>query len=178
MGRQLNYYMEVDVFKQLVQKAFDLGFIFIEESSIKSKDSRYYGEFKKYQSIDNIDFSIQEVKYYFYLEDAGEIIVKDNGFIDIHQSPVIEVGYSRIDENAIPSSRIWVSSGYYENETFINRPDILDEKYSSLARFVKKLAPYTDTIIKYPNNKTYRSKEYITPYLLNLMVQSISVRSG
>jgi len=38
----------------------------------------------------------------------------------------------------ISRSRLWVSSGYYnEDEILIKRPDNLDKKYSLLMRYVK-----------------------------------------
>jgi len=169
MGRQVNYFMEVDSFKLLAQKALDLGFVIIEQLSVKSENGLYRGEFNQYQSLDKMDFSVHKLKYFLYLEEAGEI-VSDNGFIDVSQSPVIEASYSKIHDNKISRGRIWVSTGYYNDaEEFINRSEILDKKYSSLARYVKKLAPYTEISSKFQNGISHISKEYITLYLLNLI---------
>ena len=170
MGRQINYYMDVDSFKQLAQKALDLEFTIIEQRSIKYDDGLYHGEQTAYHSIVEIDFSIQRARYCFHLEEADPLIVSDNGFIDKLQSPVIEAEYSIIYENMISRSRLWVSTGYYNGAgTFINRSDILDRKYSVLARLVKKLAPYTEIPVKHQNGETSIFKEYITPYLLDLV---------
>ena len=166
MGRQINYYMEVDSFKQLAQKALDLGFVIVEELSVKADNKLYRGELKHYRSLDEMDFSVQR-KYYFHLEEAGEIHVKDNGFVDIWQSPVIEASYSEIHENGISRGRIWVSTGYYNDDEFISRSEILDKKYSSLARHVKKLTLHTEIPLRFPNNQIHTYKEYITPYLLD-----------
>jgi hypothetical protein len=87
---------------------------------------------------------------------------------------VVETGVSYIDERkrTISNSRIWVSSGYWRSEEiFIKRNELLDKKYSSLMRYVKKLAPYTEVEVKAQNplynGEKYRRKVYITPFLLN-----------
>ena len=169
MGRQINYYMEADSFKLLAQKALDLGFVIVEQLSVKVENGLYYGKFKQYQSLSDMDFSVQCVQYYFHFEEAGEIVSSD-GFIDIHQSPVVESSYSVIHENKITRGRIWISTGYYDDtDKFISRSDILDKKYSALARFVKKLTLYTEIPLKFPNGQIHAYKEYITPYLLDLI---------
>jgi threonyl-tRNA synthetase len=169
MGRQINYYMELDSFKLLAQKALDLGFKIIKQLSVPSDNGKYHGEYKEYLSLDKIDFSNPSERYYFYLEEAGEIVFR-NGFIESHKSPVIEAGYSKISNNMISRNRLWVSTGYWDDiGTFIKRQDILDKKYSSLARYVKKLVSYTKIPVRFPNGSTYIAKEYITLYLLNLI---------
>jgi len=162
--------MEMDSFRQLAQKALDFGFVIIEQLNVKSENGLYHGELNQYRSLDEIDFAVQKVQYYFHLKEAGEIVVSDNGFIDDYRSPVVQAGYSRIYEYSISRGRIWVSSGYFDDaEKFISRLDILDKKYSALSRYVKKLAPYTEIPSKFINGLPYVSKEYITPYLLNLI---------
>jgi len=168
MGRQINYYMETESFQRLTQKALDLGFIFIEQLSVGSENSSFHGECKEYQLLNTIDFSYK-ANYYFYLQEAGKIVLR-NGFIDSDRSPVIAAGYSKIHENIISRNRIWVSTGYWDDyEIFSSRSDILDKKYSALARYVKRLAPYTEIPIRFQNGKIHVLKEYITPYLLNLI---------
>jgi len=169
MGRQINYYMEIDSFKMLAQKALDLGFVILKIISIETERGLYREERKQYQSLDEIDFCAHSKKYFFHLEEAGEIIFH-NSFMDICKSPVIEAGYSEISTNKITSNRLWVSTGYYDDAgNFINRSDILDKKYAALVRYAKKLLVYTTIPLRFPNGQVHTYKGYITPYLLDLM---------
>jgi len=162
--------MDLDGFKQLAQKALDLELKIIQELSVKGDDGLYYGEYKTYQSLDEIDFSVLGARCCFYLEEAGKLVFSKGGFIDEGKSPVIEAGYSIIYDSMISKARLWVSTGYYDdNEAFINRSDFLDKKYSTLARYVKKLAPYTEIPVRHQNGKTSIFKEYVTPQLLDLL---------
>lgn len=161
MGRQINYYMEVDSYKLLVKKALELDFKVIDRLS----------NFKIYSYFEEVNFSKNEL--YFYLEEAGGLIVKENGFIDTLSSPIVESGFSYINDNKkeVSTARLWVSTGFWNNESeFIGRSEILDKKYSSLMRFVKKVAPYTEIKVKARNplynGKKFVRKEYITPFLL------------
>lgn len=160
MGRQIDYYMELESYKLLVKKTFELGFKVIQLDHLQIHSS-----FNEITSWDNI---------YFYLEEAGQLIVNDNGYIDTSSSPVVESGFSFINEkkSTISKARTWVSSGSWGNdEEFIKRNELLDKKYSSLMRYVKKLAPYTEVEVKAQNpiydGKKFKSKEYITPFLKN-----------
>jgi hypothetical protein len=161
MGRQIEYYMELDSYKLLVKKAFELGFKVIEGQN----------NIKIYNCFDGIVFPKQHL--YFYLEEAGNLIIKDNGYLDLFSSPLIESGFSFINANKkeITKSRLWVSSGsWLDNDTFIQRDKILDKRYSALVRFVKKLAPNTEVEVKSQNpmydGKKFINKVYITPFLL------------
>lgn len=162
MGRQIEYYMELDSYKSLVKKACDLGFkIIIEEQN----------NVKIYSCFETVTFSKHSM--YFYLEEAGQLIIKENGYIDSLSCPLIESGFSYINEKRkeISNSRIWVSTGFWSNnEKFIHRNEVLDKKYSSLMRYVKKLAPFTEVEVKAQNpmyeGKKIIRKVYITPFLL------------
>ena len=57
MGKQINYYMDLESYKLLVQKAFKLGFKVVVEDK---KD------IKIYDSIENIEF--RQMGMYFYLD--------------------------------------------------------------------------------------------------------------
>lgn len=162
MGRQIEYYMELDSYKSLVKKAFDLGFkVIIEEQN----------NVKIYGCFETLTFSKRSM--YFYLEEAGQLIIKENGYIDSLSSPLIKSGFSYINEKKkeISKSRIWVSTGFWSNnEEFIHRNEVLDKKYSSLMRYIKKLAPFTEVEVKAQNpmyeGKKFIRKVYITPFLL------------
>lgn len=161
MGRQIEYYIELESFKLLVKKAFELGFKVLQGQN----DLQICSSFNEVTFWNRI---------YFYLEEDGQLIVKDYGYIDTSSSPVVESGFSFIDEKkrTISKARIWVSSGFWESDdNFIKRNELLDKKYSSLMRYVKKFAPYTEVEVKSQNpiydGKKFKSKEYITPFLLN-----------
>jgi hypothetical protein len=161
MGRQIEYYMELASYKLLVKKAFELGFKVIEGQN----------NIKVYNCIDELVFS--KGHFYFYLEEAGQIVIKDNGYLDLFSSPLIESGFSFINENKkeITKSRLWVSSGSWSNnDTYIQRDEVLDKKYSVLMRFVKKLTQYKEVGVKAQNpmyeGKKFIKKVYITPFLL------------
>jgi len=161
MGRQINYYMELDSYKLLVKKAFDLGFKAIERDR----------DFTICNNFDELTFLKQGM--YLYLEEAGELIINENGYIDTLRSSLVESGFSFMNEKKkeISSSRLWVSTGYWNDSgEFIKRDDILDKKYSMLAKYAKKLAPYTEIEVKARNpmydGKRFIRKEYITPFLL------------
>ncbi len=94
---------------------------------------------------------------------------------------IIEASYSHTHANCNPktvfSARLFCISGYYANDgEYIPRPDCLTKVYNALARYVKKLAPYTeltDTYIStrdetYCQEIEYKHKEYITDKCLNL----------
>lgn len=163
MGRQIEYYMELESYKLIVKKAFELGFVAIEGQN----------NFRICNSFDEVTFSKHKHTIYFYLEEVGQLIVKEDGYIDDLRSQLIESGFSYINEKRkeISKSRLWVSTGFWNNNhEFVQRDEVLDKKYSSLMRYVKKLAPYTEVEVKarnpmYEGRKSLR-KEYITPYLL------------
>jgi len=163
--------MELDTFKLLAQKALDLGFVIVEEKRVKRLFSRKFkGKRRNFHSLDKIDFNPMK-RYYFYLKEAGKLII-DTSWIDSLRSPVIEAGFSKIHENKISRARLWVSSGYYNDDgEFIKRPDILNSRYTSLVRYVKKLLLYKELPFK-PNSLTKNNtyvKWYITPYLFDLV---------
>ncbi|MCI6738388.1 MAG: hypothetical protein MR593_09750 [Intestinibacter sp.] len=165
MGKQINYYMDLESYKLLVQKAFKLGFKVVVEDK---KD------IKIYDSIENIEF--RQMGMYFYLQEVGELVFSEDGYLDRDRSQLIEAGFSCIYEyqKEISRARLWVSTGYWnENEGFIHRNQLLDKKYSSLVRYVKKLAPYTEIEMKSSNPRcncrTYITKEYITPVFLEMI---------
>ena len=75
----------------------------------------------------------------------------------------IEAGFSRIHEDGPTRSRLFVISGYYdEEEVWIPRPDCLTKLYEKLARRAKKLAPYSQP-------RGWQYKTYADPELLPLL---------
>ena len=87
---------------------------------------------------------------------------------------IIEADFSFIDskQRFITRSRIYCISDYYDADgNLIKRPDCVTKVYESLARYVKKLAPYTEVEYR-PANTHYdkvKQKVYITPQCLALV---------
>lgn len=177
MGKQINYWLELDGFKQLAQKALELGCEIIREDLAKFDKT-------KVTISRDLDIVTDEngAYYYFHLPEAGKIEIKnydcgerlDNSFNECMNS-IIEAGYSRVipEEKHIRRARLYLATGYYDkNEVYIYRPDCIVKVYNALARYAKKLAPYTEITRKHldrdGNEVEYKIKEYISPHCLEL----------
>lgn len=177
MGKQINYWLEFDNFKVLAQKAVDLGCEIVREDLSKYDKAQV-------TVSRNIDIITEEkgAYYFFHLPEAGKFNIfeleygqrVDHGFTESANS-IIEAGFSRVltDEKRIIGARLYLSTGYYDaNNEFIYRPDCIVRVYNSLARFVKKLAPYTEITRKtgrLDGSGEYKTKEYISPFCLDLL---------
>ena len=170
MGKQINYYMEYDSFVLLAQKAIELGCEIIPFSAERLK--RVY-------SPDII--SKDSIWYCFHVPKAGEIETEKLGGeecvvrgYNASGSTIIEARFSFIDSKKkhITRSRIYCITDYYDADgNLIKRPDCVTKVYESLARYVKKLAPYTEVEYR-PANPHYdkiKRKVYITPQCLALV---------
>ena len=181
MGKQISYYMEFESFKLIAQKAVELGCEIVREDLSK---------FEKTKVTVSRDLSIltdeNGAYYFFHLPEAGRIKTNnyecgerlDHGFGESGNS-IIEAGYSRISdaEKRVSSDRLYLTTGYYDkNENFIYRPDCIVKVYNTLARYVKKIAPYTELTDTYTSIREenygqpveYQHKEYVTPFCLDL----------
>ena len=193
MGKQINYWMDYDNFLLLAQKAIDLGCTIVKEDAdlgkvIESKDICIVTP--SYENFHN-------TRYYFHLPEAGEIKThmvngkeKLDSSFQANGNVLIEATYSYIVnkptgacgnrlKKKITRARIYCITGYYdENGEWIPRPECLTKIYNSLARYVKKIAPYTEIVdvrirIKdenYGEKYEYRHKEYITKTCLDMMI--------
>lgn len=190
MGKQLNYYMDYDSFLSVAQKAVDLGCTIVKEDLALGKVT------------ESSDISIVtphrkpcNVEYYFHVLDAGSINTYmmsgkerlEHGFCSGGNS-IIEAGYSLIinektgicgtkPKKEIRRARIYCITGYYdENGNYIQRPECVTKVYNSIARYVKKIAPYTElTDVRigirddeYGKEIKYNHKEYITKFCLDM----------
>lgn len=179
MGKQINYYMDYESFLQVAQLALECGCIIIKED-LKSRPT------KVIQSRDISVVTRDCWDYYFYLPEAGELIINtyeigerlDHG-TGKGGNALIEAGFMiiREDTKEIRSNRMYAATGYYEEDgTWIPRSDCLTKVYNKLVRLVKKLAPYTeitDTITRtdrehHLEKKKWSHKEYVTDYCLRL----------
>lgn len=176
MGKQLNYWMDYDSFVLLAKKALELGFVIYRRKADKN-GKLVFGT--------NIDVVTKDEKdYFFYLPDAGEIVISVcngretvNHGIGKGSDVIIEAGYSYVNEKdkKITRSRIYCTTGYYDDErVFVERPEALAKAYNSLARYIKKLAPYTELHElriglkddNYGQTFEYIHKEYLTTWCL------------
>lgn len=192
MGKQINYWMDYDSFLLLAQKAVDLGCTIVKENF----DLKRVVESKDISIIIPACENAYNTRYYFHLSEAGCInthIVNgreklDYGFTATGNA-VIEAAYSFIrnksagvcgvrQKKEITRARIYCITGYYdENGEYIPRPECLTKVYNALARYVKKIAPYTELTDKrismkdenYGEKYEYKHKEYITKACLDLV---------
>ena len=173
MGKQINFWLEFESFKVLAQKALDLGCEIVREDLSKYDKTQV-------TVSRNIDIITEEkgAYYFFHLPEAGDIEIEelecgqrlDHNFSESGNS-LIEAGFSRVlkEEKRILRARLYLPTGYYDkNDAYIYRPDCIVKVYNSLARYVKKLAPYTE-FTRSTINGEYKTKEYISPYCLDLL---------
>lgn len=156
MGKQIEYYSEMDSYMLIVNKAIELGL------KIITKDNNIIASIEE----DNI---YNEIKY-FYLEEAGSLKLRENGIIDILESPIIEANPPYTNDGKVYKSRLWVSSGFWMNEDiFIKRDKMLEKKYDAIVRYLKKITNYVEIEVKAKNpdyeRRYFLRKIYITETL-------------
>jgi len=178
LGKQINYWMDYENFILLAEKALELGCI-IYRRRADEQGKIVYGN-----DISIVTANVSD--YYFYFPQAGKIVIDIiNGrecISTIHDSgqAIIEAGFSIIhqEKKKITRSRLWCSSGFYrEDGEYINRSEDLTKVYNSLARYVKKLAPYTELVDVYISSRDkdygkeveYKHKEYVSRYCIDKM---------
>ncbi len=168
MGKQINYWMDYENFRELAKTAVLLGCVIVKDDKSTGKVS---------QSSDISIVTEDCYNYYFYLPSAGPLKIKKYESVEFVDrlfnetgNAVIEAGYSKIwdGKKRIDRNRLFLTTGYYnENEEFIYRPDCIINIYNKLARKVKTLAPYTE-LVDIHNGKEWIHKEYVTKYCLRL----------
>ncbi|MCR4645580.1 MAG: hypothetical protein K5695_09265 [Oscillospiraceae bacterium] len=184
MGKQINYYMEYESFLRLAENALSLGCEIIWDTHA---DSIVRG-----CSLDVVTPDV--IRYYLRVPEAGDITVGTdlNGrqYVDTAPASVsclIEAGFSKIwhEEKHIGRNRLYCSTGYYDaGGTFIDRPECVTKVYNALARYVKKIAPLTETLEMrisiadetYLQEVEHRSKQYLTAYCLQLQQAGYALR--
>lgn len=113
-----------------------------------------------------------QYSYFFHLPEAGPLEVRDTPYgprvwdgYNATGNAVVEAGFSRVNDDGPTRSRLFVISGYYDDEgVWVPRPDGLTKLYEKLARRAKKLAPYIQP-------KGWKYKTYVDPALLSLLEQ-------
>ena len=141
MGKQLNYIMDYESFKQLSQYALELGCMIISDN------------FTNEPSFPSTDLSVvipDHNRYCFYIPELfpvnkirhGKTYYGDYYLMDTWGSPfslsLIEAGFSL---NETDRARVYVTTGYYdENGNWVARPELLTKTYEKIARRARKLA--------------------------------------
>ncbi len=177
MGKQINYYMGVDDFRQLAQYALDIGCVICKQEN---------AEIVRSNSVDIVmpDYK----KYFFYLPEVEKALLQLQHFQTCYTLQfvayhlVIEASFSSIRHNRkeISRGRLFLISGYYNAQgKWIDCPECMNKIYEQLKRKVKKIAPYTeitDFITDYSADNykqiEWRHKEYIAHELLELHVNN------
>lgn len=191
MGKQINYWMDYDNFLLLARKAIDLGCTIVKEDF----DSGKVIESSDISIVTSFCENLPNNCCYFHLPEAGEIKThmvngkeRLESLLSANGNALIEASYSFIvneptgvcgnrRKKEIRRARIYCTTGYYdENGEWIPRPECLTKAYNSLARYVKKIAPYTEIVDvrtsmkdeNYGEEYEYRHKEYITKTCLDM----------
>lgn len=185
MSKQINYYMDYAAFLRLAEKALELGCEIIRDEHTAEIARGFSAEIVTPECS----------RYLFHIPEAGEVTFGQDMYGKYYANSnysasgisLIEAGYSYIDagEKRIYSARLYCITGYYdENKVFVSRPDCVTNAYNALARYAKKLAPYTeltDSCIS-TRDETYlqeierKCKKYITPHCLNLWNEGYALR--
>ena len=177
MGKQINYYMEFNDFRQLAQYALDIGCMVGKQENGKIVSSN---------SVDIVQPDYK--KYFFYLPETEKVLIQlqddkqQIGGYNKSGNVVIEANFSRIwhDRKEISRGRLFLNTGYYNAQgKWIDCPECMNKIYEQLKRKVKKIAPYTeitDFITDYSADNykqiEWRHQEYIAHELLELHVNN------
>ena len=96
----------------------------------------------------------------------------------------MKVFYVSPENKKISRARLFCISDYYDKGNLIKQLECVTKTYNDLARYVKKISPYTeltDIAIgsredNYLQEIEYKHKEYITSYCLNLRESGYKLR--
>ena len=81
---------------------------------------------------------------YLYKADYGEIIMHQNGSMDIIKSPVIQFSKTIIkpEQKKVLRGRLWLSDQYSVSDCLVKKSSKLINDYKMLVRWIKKYVPY------------------------------------
>jgi hypothetical protein len=181
MGKQINFYMEENTYKQIVEKALSMGFVVLYQECVGGKPKHWEYEYHWYETMPDFPF---DKGHYFHNPALGgfrntldnkeyltwEEIKERKLLLGCMFAPMIEARCSYVshENKIIGSTRLYISSDYYDYQgTLVKQNEAFVKQYDSLVRIVKKLAikrefpcapPYADCV----------RKEYMTDYMLGL----------
>ena len=160
MGKQINYYMEYECFLKVAQKALELGCIILK----RTPDGRILQS--KELSVITPDYG----RYVFFFPQFGPLVIRNledgrqklDGFATASGNAIVEAGFSRFEGRTITRARLYIQSGYYQDQEYIPRSSEMSSVYEKMVRIVKKFTGYMEI-----PGKAY--KEYISPQCMNLI---------
>lgn len=177
MGKPINYWLEFEGFIDLAKKAVELG-CEIMKAELSESDTTVITVSRDLDIITDDE----NVRYFFHFPEAGEIelTLGDNGehinnpFEKCNNS-IMEAGFSRIlkEEKRIRRAQLFLPDGITDkNKVYIKRPESIEKMYKSIARYLKKLAPYTE-ITRYKifpdgGREPFQIKEYVSPHCFEM----------
>lgn len=178
MGKPINYWLEFEGFVELSKKAVGLG-CEIMKAELSEEDTTIITVSREFDILTDDE----NVRYFFHLPEAGkiELTLGDNGThinnpFEKCNNSIMEVGFSRImkPEKRIRRAQLFLPDGIKDqNNVYVKRPECIEKMYRSIARQLKKLAPYTE-ITRYKifsdgsAPEPFRVKEYASPYCFEM----------
>jgi hypothetical protein len=189
MGRQINFYMEEITYKQIVEKALQMGFVVLYQECVGWKRGAWEYQYHWYDAMP--DFSLDN-QHYFYNPSLGGFrntlgekeqliwseITEQKLALGTMFAPMIEARCSSVlnAEKAIVATRLYVRSDCYDSESnLIKQDELLMKHYAALTRAVKNFSTKREIKCKSPYSDCTR-KEYMTDYLFSLYESGYTLR--
>ena len=188
MGKQINFYMEEDTYKQIVEKALVMGYVILYEEKIGGTPGNWEYKYHRYEEMP--DFPLVNMHYFYnpalgglhYVSDDTEYTFEEikakKLFLGSMFAPMIETGCSRVSDDGkfITRSRMYIRSDYYNSQgVLIKQSEEFMKQYASLTRIAKKLAVKRELkgLPEYPD---WITTEYMTDYMFGLYKKGYDVR--
>jgi len=187
VGRQINFCMEEENYKQIVDKALSMGFVVLYQECVGGEKGNWKYDYRRYDKMPG--FPLYE-QHYFYNPHLGNFIhcitreslsweqIKEQKLnLGSMFAPLIEAGCSEIlqEDKAIRTSRLYIRSDYYDaGGVLIKQSEEFLKQYNALVRAVKKLVVMRE--IPYPPPHTGTKKVYVTDYMFKLSQDGYDIR--
>ena len=162
MGKQIEFYIEYEMTVMLAKKALEYGCKIIKDDTVNGIVTE----------SDTTDIISEKFGfYYLHVPEAGKYSVIKSGARESLNHGYNASGITLIEllptvfrneEKVLQKGRLYCISDYYDEEgQVIKRPDCVTKVYNALARYVKKIAPYTE-VEHYVINPMYSGKKFTT----------------
>ena len=146
MGRQINFYMDLEKEKKLIE-------YLMEQQLIIFSSPNKCNNINNYMLYKDLYITLNEKCF----RELSKNIKEDNFYIDVYVSNVIEYMRTRIDINqkSISYGRLYIVTSYFDNNSKLIYKDYeLVKVYEKLVRWIRKNCPMTEYI---QNNKLKRA---------------------
>ena len=150
MGKQYNFYISPKQDLEFIKYLFDEGYMIVVPHAYWEGDIiKYDHGFNNVEIYDkqNYFMNVQEMHYSFkiYRKIWGELVKKQQGFLDYEKSPLIEYRRCFInkEENFLSGGRLYLDTDYKEEKDSF---EIICKEYQKLVRVIKKYIAYKDYI--------------------------------